>query len=40
MNAAQVSAAVPIVCVRKILVAEGWKMVTGDDDDSSSDEED
>jgi len=29
-----------IVTVRKVLVAEGWKMVGGGDDDSSTDEED
>jgi len=29
-----------IVTVRKVLVAEGWKMVGGGDDDSSTDEDD
>eukprot|EP00241_Pyramimonas_parkeae_P009638 CAMPEP_0114228142 /NCGR_PEP_ID=MMETSP0058-20121206/2179_1 /TAXON_ID=36894 /ORGANISM="Pyramimonas parkeae, CCMP726" /LENGTH=107 /DNA_ID=CAMNT_0001339057 /DNA_START=1060 /DNA_END=1383 /DNA_ORIENTATION=+ len=31
---------VMVVSVRKVLVAEGWKMVGGGDDDSSTDEDD
>mmetsp|Transcript_16573 Transcript_16573/g.22885 ORF Transcript_16573/g.22885 Transcript_16573/m.22885 type:complete len:133 (+) Transcript_16573:104-502(+) len=29
-----------VVTVRKVLIAEGWKMIGGGDDDSSTDEED
>lgn len=29
-----------IICNRKVLVAEGWKMVSGGDDDSDTDDDD
>lgn len=30
----------PVICVRKALVAEGWRIVTGADDDDDSEDED
>ncbi|KAK9829641.1 hypothetical protein WJX72_007044 [[Myrmecia] bisecta] len=35
-----ITADAPVITVRRVLVAEGWKIVTGGDEDSSSDEDD